>query len=391
MDDIFSGLAPSNGGEAPAPPAPEAPAPAAPEPPAPEATPPAVPTAEDADKADAEEWDKVVEDLFPGLDGKKEDDDEQTDAGKKPEETGADKNAAPKKDGDEAAGNDNAAGEGGEKKKSDDGTEDSGDQAGGETGPPELSPVDRQQLEIAVKTEVQQKMFTEEVNGKPVVTTPDGAKYFLDANGKPMLADSDGDPIKSIDDVMKLINPRTGEKFTEEQAGMWLLNAQSSMRDNVANMHERINDIASTGLSMKEESSAVEWEYGELLRAMPDLTKELWADYSKTLITDPKTGIVIKAPVSLKSFYERALQPYALLAQQLEGQPGTPAAPAAPAAPATPPAPDKAAEAAAKQQRRADRSDIYGGGKVDEATDDDKEWGAAAQAVFGDQLKDVRR
>jgi hypothetical protein len=43
----------------------------------------------------------------------------------------------------------------------------------------------------------------------------------------------------------------------------------------------------------------------------------------------------------------------------------------------------KAKEEQTKQQRRQDRSDIYGPGKVDTQTDEDKEWSAAAEAVFG--------
>lgn len=233
-------------------------------------------------------------------------------------------------------------------------------------------------------------MFTEEVNGKSVVTTPDGSKYYLDQSGRPMLADADGDPIRGIDDVMKLVNPRTGEPFTEEQAGMWLLNAQSRMRDNVSDMNSRVEEIASTGISMKQESEQVAWQYGELLKAMPDLQKELWDQYEQTLIKDPKTGIVTKAPVSLQKFYETALEPYAALARRLETQ-GDLSAPGTPAAPPAPATPTPAVQEQQRQQRRQDRSDIYGGGKVDDVSDEAKEWGAAAQAVFGDQLKDLRR
>jgi hypothetical protein len=168
------------------------------------------------------------------------------------------------------------------------------------------------------------------------------------------------------------------------------------MRDNIADMNNRVNEIAANAMTMKEQSGQIEWEYGELLRAMPDMAKELWDEYSKTFVTDKKTGIVLKTPVSMESWYRRALEPYALLGRQLEegngGQPqGQPQGQAQPQAPATPPAPDPQAAQQQRMQRRQDRSDIYGGGKVDTLTDEQKEWGAAAQAVFGDQLNDLRR
>lgn len=377
MDDIFTSLQPTEEPAAPVAPVVEPPVET---PPAPE-VPPA-----SAEQADTDEWSKVAEDMFPGLGDKKESDNGQTDTGKKPEEIGADQGDTQKKDGDAAAGDGDAAGAGGGEKKP-------GDEATAEdeqAGPPELSASDLQQLESTVKAEVAQRMFTEEVNGKSVVTTPDGSKYYLDQSGRPMLADADGDPIRGIDDVMKLVNPRTGEPFTEEQAGMWLLNAQSRMRDNVSDMNSRVEEIASTGISMKQESEQVAWQYGELLKAMPDLQKELWDQYEQTLIKDPKTGIVTKAPVSLQKFYETALEPYAALARRLETQ-GDLSAPGTPAAPPAPATPTPAVQEQQRQQRRQDRSDIYGGGKVDDVSDEAKEWGAAAQAVFGDQLKDLRR
>jgi hypothetical protein len=381
MDDLFAAIQPSSDAGASTPPAPEPVAPVAE---------PVVDTSDQSpaeDQADADEWGNAIDNIFPGLQSSQEDGkNEQANGEKKPEEASAGQGAGeaekPVKDA-AKAGEDGA-------EEADDGTEEvSGENE--QTGPPELSASDRQELETSVKAEISQKMFTEQINGKPVVTTPDGSKYFLDASGRPILADADGDPIRGIDDVMKLLNPRTGQPFTEEQAGMWLLNAQQSMRDNVTEMSTQINEIASTGITMKEESEVVAWQYGELLKAMPDLQKELWNDYEKTLVKDPKTGIVTKAPISLQKFYERALTPYAELAERLETDGGTtpPAAGTPPAA--TRQAVDPAAQQQAKQQRRQDRSDIYGGGKVDDATDDDKEWGAAAQAVFGEQLNGLRR
>lgn len=400
MDDLFAGIQPGNDGGAGTPPAPEPPTPPAADPAASEA-PPATDANTDAnasanaeptpeEKAEADEWAKATKDIFPGLESlnKKEDDKNEP---PKPKENSEEVDPNKEVDTSKKPGEESSEPGADDKKKNDDGTGESAEEDE-PAGPPELSASDRQQLEVAVKSEVTQRMFTEEVNGKPVITTPDGSKYFLDANGKPMLADKDGDPIRDMNDLMQRVNPNTGKPFTEEQAGMYLLTAQQRMRDNVAAMQNRVDEIASTGLTMREESEVVAWEYGELLKAMPELQKDLWDEYKRTLVTDPKTGIVTKAPSSLKKFYEIALEPYAELGRRLEAQGAqTPAPGTSTTPPATNPKKDQQAAQEKRQQARQDRSDIYGGGKVDDATDDDKEWGAAAQAVFGDQLKDLRR
>ena len=204
------------------------------------------------------------------------------------------------------------------------------------------------------------------------------------------MVDADGDPIKSIDDVMKLQNPRTRQAFTEEEAGMWLLSAQQQFNQNLANTEKQIEQIADVTLAIKDEADSVAYEYGELLKAMPELRDEIWADYQETLQKDPKSGIIIKAPISLSKFYARQLKPYVDKALSLEDvtppaptppAAGTSAAPAK-AAPANPAAAQTAAEAA-KAAKRADRSDIYSGGKTDVADPEADEWADAAKEVFG--------
>lgn len=199
-------------------------------------------------------------------------------------------------------------------------------------------------------------------------------KMFKDAPAN--LVDGDGDPILTIQDVMLHNNPATGEPFeNEEQAGVWLLAAQKKFNENLAAMDQRINEIAEVNVDLKDQADSVTYRYGELLKADTDLRDRIWTEYEKTLVKDPDTGIIIGMPVSLESFYDIALAPYAKLAETMENQTAEEKRIA-----------DEAAKKAEedKKKERADRSDIFGRGNVDDITDpEDKEWAAAATAVFG--------
>lgn len=319
------------------------------------------------EQSEAAEWEKAAEDLFPGL--KEGDKGEQTELDKKPEKDDAGKENPPDKKPD-AEQKDGAKPQPPKPDAQDDGSKDNAgtDEGDQEDEPPEptelaarLSERERQQQVESVRSDIREKMF------KSVPTE---------------LRDADGDPIKSIDDVMRLINPRTGKAFTEEEAGMWLLQAQSALRENAATIERQIEAIADTNLTLKDEADMVNYQYGELLRAMPELREQIWKTYEQTLEKDANSGIITKARVSLQKFYETALEPYAQLGRQLEAQESQKAAADTQVTQAA-----KQQDEQAKQQRRQDRSDIYGGGKVDTLSDEDKEWADAAKAVFGDQLR----
>lgn len=208
---------------------------------------------------------------------------------------------------------------------------------------------------------------------REVETVAKDVREKMFADTPQQLQDADGDPIKGIEDVMKLLNPRTGEAFTEEEASMWLLSAQQQFNQNLANTDKQINQIAEVNVDLKDEADNINYQYGALLKEMPDLRDQLWAEYSKTLVQDPNSGIITNKPVSLERFYEIALQPYIKLAESLE---------------ATEKAKTDAekAEADAKRTRtRVDRSDIFGRGKVDDMDAEEKEWATAAADYYGNK------
>lgn len=365
MDNIFAGLQPTNGTEPPAEPIVETPP--APEPPAP------TDTGVGSESADDAEWNKALEELFPGVKGVNEDKhDEQTNGNETGEEAGAGEAATAGKKPDAQQG-DGTVPPPAKPDNADAGTDDNAAAADADktTEPPEptdaltrLTAREQQAAVDSVKSEIREKLF------KDVPT---------------QLRDKDGDPLDSIDKVMAHLNPNTGQPFTEEEAGLWLLRANQEVKDNIANIDRQVEQIANTNLMLKDEADVINFEYGELLRAMPELRQQLWETYSTSFKTDTKTGIIMEAPKSLRQFYETMLEPYAALARSLEADAGAQATQAAVQQQAQ--AQQQQRQAQAKVQRRQDRSDIYGGGNVDNLTDDEREWGAAAQAVFGDQLK----
>ena len=319
---------------------------------------PVVPEAEDgklseAEQAEADEWDKAADELFPGLRKSEENkEDEQSKSDEKPKENEEDQkpkeDEKPKEESDESAKKDD---EGAEEDSAEDEPVEPTDANARLTAREEAAQVE------AVKNDIKEKMFAD-------IPTE--------------LKDADGDPIKNVGDVMKLINPNTGQQFTAEEAAIWLGQAERQVEKNIAQMNEQVDQIAETNLNLKDQADIVNFQYGELLKAMPELRDKIWAQYEKTLTKDSKSDIITKAPVSLQQFYETALEPYAELGRTLAQQESNNTAAQEKAA-----ADAKAAEEAKKQQIRQDRSDIYGKGKVDTATEEDKEWAAAAETVFG--------
>lgn len=204
--------------------------------------------------------------------------------------------------------------------------------------------------ETAMKEDIRKEMFSE----VPTV-----------------LQDADGDQIRTIEDVQKLMNPNTGKPFTEEEAGSWLLQAQQHLNTQLQELEKQIEQIAETNISLKDQSDSIKGEYGELLKANPNNIREkIWVEYEKTLKKDEKSGIIIEAPVSLESFYRAALAPYVELAKQLEAQ-------------AEAETKDSKVEAdKAKTQNQTDRADITSGGKSDTRDDEEKEWDKAAKSYY---------
>lgn len=177
------------------------------------------------------------------------------------------------------------------------------------------------------------------------------------------LRDSDGDPITGIDDVTKLINPKTGELFTDEEAGAWLLSAQQKLNKDVEEVEKFVEQVAETNATIKEGAERVAEKYGYILSQDEKLRNTLVNAYDKILIKDPKTGVTIKAPMEVEEFFDIAL---AGKVEEIEKA-------------------RQAEEAEAKRKAeeeaklaQSDRGDLKPNGKAENIDPEDKEW---AQAI----------
>lgn len=360
--------APGGDGGAPAP----APAPAAPTQPAAPGTDPIAPSQpntpvnqltadEQAQKFEDDEWAAAEKQIFPGLKKPKGAKDEPAKPAKTPEEIAADEAAAKDKkpDAEPGAGDDAGAKDKDPAKNGDEPDE----PATPDTTARDARHTAREvaQQTEAMKTDVRSKMF---------------------ADVPETLQDADGDPIHTIDDVMKLINPRTGETFTEEEAGSWLLSAQQQFNKQLEQVDKAIASIAELNLDIKDQADAVNFKYGAWLKAHPEKRDELWAEFQETLQKDPESGIIVGMPYALEKFYERALAP--LVTNEAEAARVDEEKKAAEAKAA---AEKKAEEEKQRQNNRAGRSDIYQPPADPKGADpEDEEWDQAHTAVFGNQL-----
>jgi hypothetical protein len=172
------------------------------------------------------------------------------------------------------------------------------------------------------------------------------------------LRDSDGDPITGIEDLTKLINPRTNELFTDEEAGAWLLAAQQKLNKDIEAVEKFAEEVAEVNYSVTEGAKRVAVKYGAILSADEALKNRLLKAYNDTLIKDPKTGITLRNPVDVEEFFDLALEPRleARIAADEEAK-------------------IKAAEDAKKGQQ--DRGDLKPNGKSENLDPDDKEWAEA--------------
>lgn len=203
-------------------------------------------------------------------------------------------------------------------------------------------------------------------------------EMFPDTDGK--LYDEDGDEIKTIEDVMRHTNNQTGKNFTKEEAGAWLLAASQHATLEKQKADARISEIADVNISIKDEADTVKERYGAFLADPKNaqLRDEILADYLETLEKDPDTGIIVRNPVSMVRFYDRALKPYV---------DGVAQATAADAKAAAETEKAKRLEQENKQLKtRTDREDIFSrGNNRDTLDEDDKEWADATKDYYKDR------
>lgn len=203
-------------------------------------------------------------------------------------------------------------------------------------------------------------------------------KMFSDVPTR--LEDADGDPIETIQDVMQLRNPNTGQRFTAEEAAQYLLQAQRHFDKQQEETRSKVDDIVEVNLNIKEQAEAVKSEYGEILAHMPKLRARLWNQFKATLDTDESGEVFTRMPLSMKEFYDTAMAPYV---KQVEDMKANAQAEADKKAKEEAEAKKKEAEKN-KRQSQSDREDVFSTRtKIEEGMDtEEREWAMAAKEHY---------
>lgn len=163
--------------------------------------------------------------------------------------------------------------------------------------------------------------------------------------------DTNGKAIKTAQDIVDrgLINDRTQEPYTYEEAASFVLEANRKMDENIEELNRYAGDIAEKNINLLESSNRVMEKWGDIITAMPELAKE-WAErYTKTQLQFDKTGnYITNMAMSPEDFYDLVAGPYRKMNENVATQQAAQAAEAA----------RVAAEAAA--QAEADQSERSG-------------------------------
>lgn len=213
------------------------------------------------------------------------------------------------------------------------------------------------QERIAIAKDVREKLFSD----KPT-----------------RLEDADGDPIETLGDVMKLLNPRTGKAFTPEEAATWLLQAQNNFEKQQKEDQAQIDKIVDISLTMKYDLEAIKQEYAPILKNDPELRQQLMQAWFKTVEVGSDGDTIVDTKMGLKEFFDIALKPRvatqqaATAAQEAEAKAKAEA--------------DKKAKEVAERQRqdRSDRVDVVSTRtKIESEMDaDEKEWANIAKEYY---------
>lgn len=159
----------------------------------------------------------------------------------------------------------------------------------------------------------------------------------------------DGTPINSVEQLTKVLNPETDEPYTREEAATLLLDARKIVDENVAAYEKRVDDLTDLNVSFKEQSDEVDRLYGDVLKAFPDVAKDLLEAYKKTFKTDDDGKYVTDVPIPPMEFYGPALRPFRNATDQATQQAADIKA-----------AEEKAVRDAAAKEEQEDRGDLGG-------------------------------
>lgn len=197
------------------------------------------------------------------------------------------------------------------------GTSDDTEKSGGEAEPEEPrgeDPADKVAADPAAEDRARRRAQLELEADRKELAKDIKEKMFSEIPDR--LLDDKGIEIKTVAQVMTYTNPETGENFTDKEASQWLMQAQQHIESKSSEAQSQIDKIVDVNLTLKEDAADVMSQYGDFLKDNPGLKKDLWEDYKATMKISDDGEVIVDAPLSMKRFYDRALQPYVAFAKQ---------------------------------------------------------------------------
>lgn len=135
--------------------------------------------------------------------------------------------------------------------------------------------------------------------------------------------DTDGKVIKTAQDIVDrgLVNERTGEPYTYEEAASFMLEANKKMAEQVEELNSWAENVAEENISLNEGNQRVMAQWGDTLKAMPNLAAKLAEEYVSTQLTFDKTNSYItKMAMTPERFYGLVMPAYQKLGEALTAQ-----------------------------------------------------------------------
>lgn len=159
----------------------------------------------------------------------------------------------------------------------------------------------------------------------------------------------DGTPITSVEQLTQVINPATDEPYTREEAATLLLDARKIVDDNLKAYEQRVDELTDLNVNFKEQADEVDRKYGDILKAFPDVAKDLLAAYQKTFTMSEDGKYVTNVPISPMEFYAPVLGKFRIATDQVVQKEADEKAAA-----------EKAEREAKAKEEQEDRGDITG-------------------------------
>lgn len=232
----------------------------------------------------------------------------------------------------------------------DDKPADADDKAESDTAKEDTGPLTREDIRAAMREEAAAREEESSQRTTYAGQVRDSLKESLKLDSTyTTVALDDGTPITSVSQLTQVINPETEEPYTREEAATLLLDAQRIVQENLTSYEKRVDELTDLNVNFKEESDRVDELYGDILKAFPDVAKDLLTAYQKTFKTSADGNYVESVTISPLEFYGPALRPFRNATDQVTQQAAEAKA-----------AEEKAARAAEIKAEQQDRGDLGG-------------------------------